>query len=50
MVFCVSGELMAQISAAHLAEQLGLTGLVVTKPPPSPHHTMTHTLPAFDKT
>ncbi len=37
--FKLSGESMAKITAAHLAEQLRQSGFVVMKKPPSPMHT-----------
>ncbi len=36
--FKVSGEMMAKITAAHLAEQLRRSGFVVMKAPPAPNH------------
>jgi hypothetical protein len=36
--FKVSGEMMAKITAAHLAEQLRRSGFVVMKAPPAPSH------------
>jgi hypothetical protein len=37
--FKVSGEMMAKITAAHLAECLRQSGFVVMKKPPAPMHT-----------
>jgi hypothetical protein len=36
--FKVSGEMMAKITAAHLAECLRRSGFVVMKAPPAPAH------------
>ena len=36
--FRTSGEMMAKITAAHLAEALRRSGFVVMKAPPAPHH------------
>jgi hypothetical protein len=36
--FKTSGEMMARITAAHLAEQLRRSGFVVMKKPPTPMH------------